>query len=180
VSFGTGSVSFGSTHEVSFPEASLPGTAAALTQAASGPVVEASATSLGTGMSMQEEGHRLRFTLNADVLFDFDKAVLRREAGPVLFRLVEEVRARVPDARYRIEGHTDAIGSDAYNNALSGRRAKAVQVWLSRNATVTPQRLTTAAYGKRRPVVPNMKPDGSDDPDGRQKNRRVEILVEPL
>jgi len=115
----------------------------------------------------------------ADTLFDFDKAVLRAEAGPVLRKLVEEVRSRTPGATYRVEGHTDAIGSDTYNDSLSRRRAAAVQAWLTRRGGVSARDVSAGWFGKRRPVVPNMRPDGTDDPEGRQRNRRVEIVVTP-
>lgn len=132
------------------------------------------------GMSMAEEGSgRLRFTLGADTLFDFDKAVLRAEADPVLRKLVEEVRARGPGASYRVEGHTDAIGSGAYNDGLSRRRAAAVQMWLIRQGDVPARDVSMGWFGKRRPVAPNTRPDGTDDSEGRQRNRRVEVVVTP-
>lgn len=64
-------------------------------------------TDLG-GLTVQAEGEGLRFTLGADVLFDFDRANLRAGADPRLRKLVDEVRARLPRARYAVEGHTDA------------------------------------------------------------------------
>lgn len=132
------------------------------------------------GMSVKEEkGGALRFTLNADLLFDFDKANLRPAADEVLRSLVAQVAQRLPNGRFRIEGHTDAKGNDKYNDALSLRRAKSVEAWLTKNARIAPNRIATASFGKRRPVAPNTRPDGSDDPEGRQKNRRVEILVLP-
>jgi outer membrane protein OmpA-like peptidoglycan-associated protein len=132
------------------------------------------------GMSVKEEkGGALRFTLNADLLFDFDKANLRPAADEVLRSLVAQVDQRLPNGRFRIEGHTDAKGNDKYNDALSLRRAKSVEAWLTKNASIAPRRIATSSFGKRRPVAPNTKPDGSDDPEGRQKNRRVEILILP-
>lgn len=128
-------------------------------------------------MSMREEKGGIRFTLNADLLFDFDKADLRPAADAVLHDLVAQVQARIPGGRFRVEGHTDSKGSDRYNDFLSNRRAKSVQAWLVRRGGVPAPRISTTGFGKRRPVVPNEKPDGSDDPEGRQKNRRVEILV---
>lgn len=143
--------------------------------------VAAPATAIPAGaVSMKEEtGGALRFTLNADLLFDFDKASLRPEADPALSQLVTQAGARMPTGRFRIEGHTDAKGTDAYNDALSTRRAKSVQAWLVKKGRVPAGRISTAGLGKRRPVAPNERKDGSDDPEGRQKNRRVEILVQP-
>jgi len=149
---------------------SLPSTSAGLIEAA------ASIPSL----ELKQEGRGLRFTLNADVLFDFDKWNLRKEAGPVLEKLIEEVRARMPEgARFSVEGHTDWMGSDSYNDRLSNRRAQSVKAWLVKNAAMPGHHVLTMGFGERRPVAPNAKPDGSDDPEGRQKNRRVEILVTP-
>ena len=145
----------------------------------SAPASAVSAPAASTAMSVKEEKGGLRFTLNADLLFDFDKADLRPQADAVLRDLVAQVQARLPAGRYRIEGHTDAKGNDRYNDALSNRRARSVQAWLTRNAGVPANRTATAGFGRSRPAAPNQKPDGSDDPEGRQKNRRVEILVRP-
>lgn len=171
VAFNAGTVGFAS-GSVAFPS----GTVAA----PAGTVATGGGGVSTAGMTVKEEkGGGLRFTLNADLLFDFDKADLRPEADPVLSDLVAQVGTRMPGGRYRVEGHTDAKGGDGYNDALSTRRAKSVQAWLTRRGKVPAARISTAGLGKRRPVAPNQTPDGSDDPDGRQRNRRVEILVLP-
>ena len=139
----------------------------------------AGTAALPGGMEFREEGRGLRITLDADVLFDFDKAELRRDAGPRLQRLMEEVQARVPRPAFRVEGHTDWIGSDAYNLRLSARRAEAVRNWLVQAGGVPRPAISTVGYGESRPVAPNSTPDGRDDPEGRQRNRRVELLVTP-
>lgn len=77
----------------------------------------------------------------------------------------------------RIEGHTDSKGSDSYSQEQSERRALAVKDWLVRQAGSTPARLTARGLGETRPVAPNTRPDGSDDPAGRQRNRRVEVVL---
>lgn len=77
----------------------------------------------------------------------------------------------------RVDGHTDAKGDDAYNQALSERRAAAVKAWLAGNARIPADHMGTRGYGETRPVAPNARPDGADDPAGRQRNRRVEIAV---
>ncbi len=112
--------------------------------------------------------------LPADVLFDFDKATLRRDAQSSLEKAAELLRS-YPDAPVVIDGHTDGKGTDAYNDALSMRRAKAVTEALDAGTRT----FTTHGYGKRRPVVANQRPDGSDDPAARQRNRRVEITIQP-
>ncbi len=77
----------------------------------------------------------------------------------------------------QIEGHTDGKGTHPYNMKLSENRADAVKNWLVQNASISGSRITTQGWGETKPVAPNKKPDGSDDPEGRQKNRRVEIVL---
>lgn len=114
--------------------------------------------------------------LAADVLFDFDKAGIRPEARAALKQVAALIRERARGAA-RIEGHTDSKGSDEYNLKLSGRRAEAVRDWLVQRESLTGVRFTTHGIGAAKPVAPNTKPDGSDNPAGRQKNRRVEIIL---
>ncbi|MBJ6122707.1 OmpA family protein [Sphingomonas sp. BT553] len=113
--------------------------------------------------------------LPADILFDFDKASLRPDAEQSL-RKAAELLGSYPAAPVKVNGHTDGKGTDAYNDPLSLRRAQAVAAWLKRNGG---RDATVAGLGKRQPVAGNAKPDGSDDPDGRQRNRRVEIVIQP-
>lgn len=120
------------------------------------------------------QGKEIKIDLAADVLFDFDKTDLRREAGPALDKVVSVLRA-YPKASATIDGHTDGKGTDQYNQRLSERRAESVRRWLAGAGVTT--RLSSRGWGKARPVAPNARPDGSDDPEGRQKNRRVEITV---
>jgi outer membrane protein OmpA-like peptidoglycan-associated protein len=118
----------------------------------------------------------IRIELSADVLFDFDRADLKPAAEASLQK-VGAVLAAYPRSRVTVEGHTDAKGSDTYNQALSDRRAASVAGWLQARAGIGADRLVSRGVGARRPVAPNTKPDGSDDPEGRQRNRRVEIVV---
>jgi len=121
-------------------------------------------------------GQQLTIDLAADVLFDFDKYTLRPRANDTL-RKVGQVAASFPNSPMLIEGHTDGKGTHPYNMKLSENRADAVKNWLVQNASIAGSRITTQGWGETKPVVPNTKPDGSDDPDGRQKNRRVEIVL---
>ncbi|MGH7567240.1 MAG: OmpA family protein, partial [Gemmatimonadota bacterium] len=118
----------------------------------------------------------IRIALSADVLFDFDRSDIKQEAEPSL-RNVATILKEKPDARVSIEGHTDGKGADAYNQTLSEARAASVKQWLVTNAQVNGANITTRGWGKSRPIAENTKPDGSDDPEGRAKNRRVEIVV---
>jgi len=74
-----------------------------------------------------------------------------------------------------IEGHTDGKGSDTYNQALSERRAIAVRASLTERGLPL-DHLNIRGFGKTRPVAQNQFPDGADEPEGRQKNRRVEVV----
>ena len=114
--------------------------------------------------------------LAADVLFDFDKHDLKPAAVGALTK-VADVLKEMGKAPATIEGHTDGKGSSDYNQKLSDRRASAVKDWLIQQGGVGRARLASKGFGMTRPVAPNTKPDGSDDPEGRRKNRRVEIRV---
>lgn len=127
-------------------------------------------------LAIKETPTEVRIELAADVLFDFDKAALRPQAEGTLKQAAAVLRdkARGP---VRIEGHTDAKGSDAYNQNLSVRRAEAVRQWFVEKEGLKGLTFTTRGFAARNPVAPNTKKDGSDDPEGRQKNRRVEIIA---
>lgn len=111
--------------------------------------------------------------LRADVLFDFDKSELRADATASLDKASELVKS-YSSAPLSVLGHTDAKGNDAYNDRLSLSRAQAVANVLLRQTGREPH---VEGRGKRQPVAPNTTPDGRDDPQGRQLNRRVQILI---
>jgi photosystem I P700 chlorophyll a apoprotein A2 len=90
---------------------------------------------------------------------------------------VGQVVAGYPDAPLLIEGYTDGKGTHDYNIKLSQNRAAAVKKWLVDKAGIKASRIATKGLGESKPVAPNRKPDGSDDPEGRQKNRRVELTL---
>ncbi len=125
-------------------------------------------------LNAEVRGQQVRIALSADVLFDFDKAVLKPEAAPSLEKVVAVFKA-YPKATATIEGHTDSKGDDAYNQKLSERRADSVRKWLAEHGAKL--RMATRGWGEKKPLVPNAKPDGKDDPEARSKNRRVEITV---
>jgi outer membrane protein OmpA-like peptidoglycan-associated protein len=116
-----------------------------------------------------------RIELAADVLFDFDKADIRKTAEPALEQAAALISQTVKGT-VRIEGHTDSKGTPAYNQKLSEQRATAVKNWLAEHASLKKVGFQTKGFGASNPAAPNVKPDGSDDPEGRQKNRRVEIV----
>jgi outer membrane protein OmpA-like peptidoglycan-associated protein len=127
-------------------------------------------------LEVKESATEVRIDLAADVLFDFDKADILPKAQSTLKQAADIVREKAKGTA-RLEGHTDAIGSDAHNQKLSEQRAEAVKSWFVEKESLRNVSFTTKGYGASRPVAPNKKPDGSDDPDGRQKNRRVEIVI---
>jgi len=114
--------------------------------------------------------------LPADVLFDFDQASLRPDAAAPLDKAAELIKG-YPQAPLQVVGHTDSKGADAYNEELSLRRAITVAQALQQRTARLPQAL---GRGEREPVAPNASPDGRDDPQGRQRNRRVQILIGAL
>ncbi|MGQ0733354.1 MAG: OmpA family protein [Acidobacteriota bacterium] len=104
------------------------------------------------------------------------EADIRKDAEASLLKVATVVNAN-PGAKVSIEGHTDGRGADDYNQKLSEARAASVKQWLVASAKVDGASVATRGWGKTKPVAPNAKPDGSDDPEGRAKNRRVEIVV---
>lgn len=128
-----------------------------------------------TEFDAQQTPDGLLLTLPENVLFDFDRADLRPDARSALQK-IETVLAEYAAVPVRVIGHTDAKGDDAYNQALSERRAEAVRAWLAeRDAD---RALSAVGRGETEPVAPNETPAGRDDEAGRQRNRRVEILLE--
>jgi outer membrane protein OmpA-like peptidoglycan-associated protein len=126
-------------------------------------------------LKVKETETEVRIELAADVLFDFDKATLEPKAEATLNKAAQFIRERAAGT-VRIEGHTDAKGDDNYNQRLSQRRADSVRQWFVRQGLRGLQ-FSSRGFGETRPVAANAKADGSDDPDGRQKNRRVEIVI---
>jgi outer membrane protein OmpA-like peptidoglycan-associated protein len=118
----------------------------------------------------------VKIELDADVLFDFDKYNLKPEAAESLKKVGQVVQS-YPNAPLLIEGHTDGVGTHAHNMKLSDDRAASVKTWLVQNAGIQGSRITTRGWGETKPLAPNKNPNGSDNPAGRQKNRRVEITL---
>jgi outer membrane protein OmpA-like peptidoglycan-associated protein len=125
---------------------------------------------------LEESENRIKINVSSDILFDFDKYDLKSDAVHTLTN-VASILNHIPAESINLEGHTDAIGSDGYNRTLSKKRADAVLSWLSKKSTIPATLFKSTGYGKSRPVADNVHPDGSDNPAGRQKNRRVEIVV---
>jgi outer membrane protein OmpA-like peptidoglycan-associated protein len=105
----------------------------------------------------------------SDVLFDTGKATLKPGAREKLAR-VSGILVTHPDLKLEIEGHTDSVGTDSYNQGLSERRAESVRGYLV-SQNISAQSITTQGFGESRPVATN------DTAAGRQQNRRVELVV---
>jgi len=105
-----------------------------------------------------------------NIYFDFDKATFRTESYTELNKL-ERMMAENPNLKVEIAGHTDAVGTAAYNKILSQRRAEAVKDFLTKKG-IDPRRITAVGYGKTRPLASN-----DDEEEGRELNRRVEFKV---
>lgn len=128
-------------------------------------------------LQVRQSGNEVRIELAADVLFDFDKATILPKAESTLQQAAQIIRDKAKGP-VRIEGYTDGKGSDAYNQRLSERRAAAVKNWFANRGGLRNVTFSTKGFGAQNPVAPNKKPDGSDDPQGRAKNRRVEIILQ--
>lgn len=123
----------------------------------------------GVEVRESDEGVVVEFR---DVLFDFDRATIRPDGETVLGRLSGFLDDR-PSWSLRLEGHTDDVGTPAYNRDLSEARVRAVGDFLKARG-IGAERMKLWSFGETRPVASN------ETPEGRQRNRRVEItLLEP-
>ena len=127
------------------------------------------------GSRVTVTSQEVRIELPSDILFDFDKAEIRPGAADALKKAAGVLRERAKGP-VRIEGHTDSKGNAPYNQKLSEGRAESVRNWLVQREGLSTIKFVTQGFGAARPKVSNTRPDGSDDPEGRQINRRVEIV----
>jgi OOP family OmpA-OmpF porin len=105
-----------------------------------------------------------------NVLFDFDKSAIKPEGAAILDRLVAFMKEN-PTKRVEFSGYTDSIGTEAYNQKLSERRASSAQSYVAKQG-IDPSRITTRGFGESNPIADNKTSDG------RAKNRRVEVKVQ--
>lgn len=112
-----------------------------------------------------------------ETMFGYGTADLPRASRRSLHDIASTVLEGAAGVPISVEAHTDSIGADMFNQGLSERRAKAVAAELA--ASGIPEKLLRSqGFGARFPIAPNSRPDGTDDPEGRALNRRVEIVVE--
>jgi outer membrane protein OmpA-like peptidoglycan-associated protein/tetratricopeptide (TPR) repeat protein len=110
-----------------------------------------------------------------NVYFDFNKSNIRQGANDTLDMVANTLKDN-PDMKVEVRGHTDAKGSDQYNDRLSMRRTEQTIAYL-KNKGIDVSRLESKGLGEQQPAADNTKPDGSDNPEGRQLNRRVEFKI---
>ena len=123
-----------------------------------------------TKLNAVTTGTEITIRLPGSVLFDFDSDRIRPDAERTLAEVAEVMKA-YGGRPMRIEGHTDSVASDDYNQKLSERRAQSVQKWLAASGGVKGA-VTPRGFGESKPVASN------DNAAGRQQNRRVEIVIE--
>lgn len=109
------------------------------------------------------------------VLFDYDKAILPNDCLDKL-KIVVDFMKKNKNFYFEISGHTDSKGSEEYNDKLSLARAEAVKRFMLKNG-ISPERLTAVGKGENSPIALNENTNGSDNPQGRKENRRIELRV---
>jgi outer membrane protein OmpA-like peptidoglycan-associated protein len=111
------------------------------------------------------------------VEFEFDSFDLTPSARHIIDSLVVPVLNSNPKLKVELSAHTDSRGNDDYNESLSQKRANAIRFFLIDAKGVYPERLVAKGYGEYAPIAPNENPDGTDNPEGRQRNRRCEFRI---
>ena len=111
-----------------------------------------------------------------NIYYDFAKYNLREESKTVIDTTILKILNAYPKIIVEISSHTDSVGTDQSNMTLSQNRAQSVVNYLIQKG-INPERLVAKGYGESKPIAPNSNPDGSDNPEGRQKNRRTEFRV---
>src|SRR5436309_7720951 len=114
----------------------------------------------------QQSGRSLSMNLYGDVLFDYDKAVLKPAAEEAL-KKVAVVLSQFPESKVTVEGYTDSKGTKSVNMQLSRERAQAVKDWLVKNGGVATTNIAGKGFGEQYPVAANTNADGTDNPIGR-------------
>lgn len=123
-----------------------------------------------------DQGKRGVVVTLPDVLFEFGSADLTAGAQATARDIAEIILSDAPGRRISVEGHTDSIGPANYNQSLSERRAASVAAAL-RGARVGSDRLVSKGFGESFPAAPNTLTSGGDNPEGRARNRRVEVVI---
>jgi outer membrane protein OmpA-like peptidoglycan-associated protein len=126
----------------------------------------------GTGVDVVRQGDNITLNMPGNVTFGFDQSSLQPQFYPVLDNVANTLQ-QYNQTVIEVAGHTDSLGTDAYNQQLSERRAGAVADYLGTRG-ITRDRMMVVGAGKTRPIASN------DTEEGRAENRRVEITLVPL
>ncbi len=110
-----------------------------------------------------------------NIYYNFNRADIREDAAKELDKLVQLLIDN-PEIKIELGSHTDSVDTDAFNLDLSQRRAESAVRYIVQNG-IAPDRLVAKGYGESKPIARNTNPDGSDNPVGRQKNRRTEFKI---
>jgi outer membrane protein OmpA-like peptidoglycan-associated protein len=129
---------------------------------------------------VQENEYLAIITLPADILFDSNKDMIRPDAEKMLRQVSQAINNHYPNTWLQILGHTDSSGKEDNNLVLSEQWVAAVQRWLSEKGGIDISFISKEGYGEAQPIAPNKKSDSSDNPAGRQRNRRIEIVIQKL
>jgi len=130
------------------------------------------------GQAIGADGCPVPLTIDLKgVNFDFDKDTLRPDAVAILDEAIA-ILGKYPQLRVEVAGHTDSVGTEQYNQGLSDRRARAVYDYLTGHGIDAGRLSGPTGYGESRPIAPNTNEDGSDNPEGRARNRRTELNVQ--
>ena len=113
------------------------------------------------------------YGLGENILFDEGKSTIRTDAEKNLKQVATSIAKRYNNGLVRVFGHTDAVGSKGYNKELAEQRAEAVRNWLVKNGNISEDRISLQPIGESNPVASN------STQEGRQQNRRVEIVAKP-
>ncbi len=111
-----------------------------------------------------------------NIYFEFGSAELTAESKTTIDTTLFKLLIENPAITIEVAAHTDNKGTDALNMKLSQKRAESIKYYLTKKG-INSDRLTGKGYGETRPIAPNSNPDGSDNPEGRAKNRRVDFTV---
>jgi OmpA-OmpF porin, OOP family len=117
-----------------------------------------------------------KITIQLNIYYDFDKYKLSDTARQTINSMVMPLFDIFPNGIVEIGSHTDNKGTDEYNIDLSQKRSESVVSYIISKG-ISPERLIAKGYGMRKPIAPNTNKDGSDNPDGRQLNRRTEFKI---
>lgn len=129
---------------------------------------------LDTVLVLDRKAKNIAFILK-NIYFAYNMADINQESAKELDRLVQILEDN-PDIKIEMGSHTDSVASNSYNIELSQRRAQSTVDYLIRKG-IDAKRLTAKGYGEEKPIARNTNPDGTDNPVGRQKNRRTEFRI---